>query len=140
MMEARRSEARWLLDRAPFEPEAAARLLAIAADYLECGERMPIGLRAWLAEGLRAGAAAQGSASGLPVEHARAASMATALGVVRKAGAPTKFISWRDVRRTVWQYGDRVSETTLAKALSEAYGVGLTTARKRIKEAIARRP
>ena len=139
MMENRRAEVRWLLDRAPFEPDAAAKLLAIAADYLECGEHMPFGLRAWLAEGLRAGANAQESENGLPIEHSRAAAMATALGVVRKAGAPTKFVSWRDVRRTVRRYGHEISETTLARELAKAYGVGLTTARKHVKDAMERR-
>lgn len=131
----RHAEIRWLLDRVGYETSVAPRLMAIAADYLETGERMPLILRAWLATGLREAADVAHNATGQPIEHSRGTALATALGIMRRPGAPTKFVSWRDVRRTVRAYGDEVSETALAKGLAKAYGVGLSTARRHVKNA-----
>ncbi|MGW8200964.1 hypothetical protein ACWGM0_00250 [Sphingomonas bisphenolicum] len=53
-MISRRAASRWLYRRIGYEPEAARYMALLAADYLEDNEPMPVEMRAWLAEALRA--------------------------------------------------------------------------------------
>lgn len=131
----RNANARRLHERAGFEPDAAAALLSLVADYIEDGEILPAETRDWFVKAVRVMASVEPGANGEPVEHARAAALATELGIVKRPGPPSKFVSRRDVRRLVVAYGDEVSETKLADGVAEAYGVGLSTARKHVKAA-----
>jgi len=131
----RNANARRLQERVSFEPDAAAALLSLVADYIEDGERLPAETCAWFVKAVRVMASVEPGENGEPVEHARAAALATELGIVKRPGPPSKFVSRRDVRRLVVAYGDEVSETKLADGVAEAYGVGLSTARKHVKAA-----
>jgi hypothetical protein len=131
----RKASARRLHERAGFEPDAAVALLSLVADFLDGCELPPAQTCAWFIKAVRVMATVEPSENGDAVEHARANALATELGIVRRPGPPPKFVSRRDLRRTVLAYGDQVSETVLSKTLAEAYDVGLSTARKHVKAA-----
>jgi len=126
-------KAQQLHERIGFEPDAAVDLFLLVADCLERGELPPAVACAWLVNAARATGEVDGGSEGRPVEHVRAARLATELGVVKRAGAPMKFVSAHVVRRAVMANGDNVSETKLSKAVAKAYGVSLGTARERVK-------
>lgn len=130
-----KASARRLHERAGFEPDAAVALLSLVADCLNAGELPPAQTCAWFIKAVRVMATVEPSENGEAVEHARAAALATELGIVKRPGPPPKFVSRRDLRRTILAYGDEVSETALSKALAQAYDVGLSTARKHVKAA-----
>lgn len=130
-----KAKARRLQERVGYEPDAAVALLSLVADYLEGGDLPPAETRRWFVQGVRALEKVEPSANGEPIEHARAAALAIELGISKRPGPPSKFVSRRDLRRALMAIGDDVSETALAKALAETYGVGLSTARKHVKAA-----
>lgn len=131
----RKAKARALHERVGFDPAAAVELLSLVADCFDAGECPPAQTRVWFAKAVRAMAGVEPSEDGeQPVEHMRATKLATELGIVKRPGPPSKFVSRTDVRRLVQSYGD-VSETKLSRAVAEAYGVSVGTARDRVKAA-----
>lgn len=130
-----KAKARALHERVGFEPEAAVELLVLIADCFDAGECPPAQTRVWFAKAVRAMAAVEPSEDGeQPVEHLWATKLSTELGIAKRPGPPPKFVSRPDVRRLVLAHGD-VSETKLSRAVAEAYGVGMGTARDRVKAA-----
>lgn len=131
----RNAKARALHERVGFEPDAAVELLALIAECFDAGECPPAQTRVWFAKAVRAMASVEPSEDGeQPVEHMRATKLATELGIVKRPGPPPKFVSGPDVRRLVLAYGE-LSETKLSRAVAEAYGVSVGTARDRVKVA-----
>lgn len=132
----RKAKARRLQERTGFEPEVAVKLLSLVADYLDDLECPPAETCVLLAKALRATAKVEASADEEhPVEYMRAMKLATELGVVKRPGRPSKFVSRRDVRALIQKYGDEVSETKLAEGVAKAYGISVGTARNRVKAA-----
>jgi len=129
----RKANARALHETVGFEPDAAVELLALIADCFDAGECPPAQTRVWFAKAVRAMASVEPSEDGeQPVEHMRATKLATELGIVKRPGPPSKFVSRTYVRRLVSAHGD-VSETKLSRAVADAYGVSVGTARDRVK-------
>lgn len=116
-----------LLDTAGIDPEAAPKLLAVAAEYLRRGEALPPKLATYLAAAFERVAKAERS------EQVNALKEGLGLGVV--TGAPRKPIHKGDVALAVVVHGDKEDETGLRSAIAEAYGVAKNTAKSRIQDA-----
>lgn len=136
MTKSQNAIAQQLREKIGFEPDAAVKLLSLVADYFDDLECPPAETCVLLAKAFRAMASVEASADEEhPVEYLRAIKLATELGVVKRPGRPSKFVSRRDVRALVRKYGDEVSETKLAEGVAKAYGVSVGTARDRVKAA-----
>lgn len=124
-----------LLQRVGSDVDAPAELLGVAAEYLAACKPMPDALADYLVRAFRRAAAIVEAPDGKRPEDVRIAALAHALGMTRNEGRPRAAVSKFDVALTVAVHGNDVSETEMAKALADAYGVSETTARKRIKAA-----
>lgn len=127
-----------LLRRVGSDVDAPAELLGIAAEYLKARKPMPDALADYLARAFRRAAATVESEDGRRAEDVRIVRLAHALGMTRNEGRPRANVSRGDLAMTIGHFGGDVSETELAKAIAEIYGVSESTARTRIKEAKAK--
>lgn len=127
-----------LLNRIGSDVDAAAELLGIAAEYLKAREPLPDAIADYLAHAFRRAAGTVEAEDGQRIEDARIARLTHGLGMTRNEGRPRANVSRGDVALTVAHFGDQVSETELAKAVAETYGVSKSTGRTIIKEAKAK--
>jgi len=116
-----------LLDAAGIDPEAAPKLLKVAAEYLRRGEALPPNLAKYLAKAFERAAKAERG------EQVNALKVGLGFGVV--TDAPRKPIHKGDVALAVVVHGDKEEEIGLRSAIAEAYGVAKNTAKSRIQDA-----
>jgi hypothetical protein len=120
------AELQRLLSSAGIDPEAAPKLLAIAASYLRRGEALPPEIASYLAT------AFEKAAKQPRGEQVNALKDGLGLGVV--TGSPRKSIDKGDVALTVVLHGEQERELGLRLALAKTYGVSKNTAKARITE------
>ena len=130
-----------LLRKVVSDPNAAAELLTVAADYLKAREPMPDALADYLADAFRQAARTKPPKNGKRIEEERINQLAHGLYMKRRpeGGAPRKGVPKGDVALTVAVFGDVVSETKLKAELVAAYKgteheIKPSTALNRIKE------
>lgn len=124
-----------LLRRVGQDTEAPVELFRMTAALLRARQPLPDGLADYIAGALAHAAADFEAAPGKRIEEGRIERLSYALGMTRNAGRPRADVPAFDVMLTVGQFGDALSENVLSKALAEAHGVSLSTARKHIKAA-----
>lgn len=127
-----------LLRRVGSDVDAPAELLGIAAEYLKAREPLPDAIADYLANAFRRVASTVEGEDGQRIEDERITRLTHALGMTRNEGRPRANVSRFDVALTVAQFGDQKSETELAKAVAEIYGVSTSTGRTIVKEAKAK--
>lgn len=133
-----------LLRKVVSDPNAAAKLLALAADYLKDREPMPDALADYLADAFRQAARTKPPKNGKRIEDERINQLAHGLYMKRRpeGGRPPKDVPKGDVALTVAVFGNTESQTELSKAVRDAtkgteHEIGLTTARTRIQDAMS---
>jgi len=120
-----------LIDQIGRNANAAADLLALAAEYLEAGEPLPGKLAGFLAVSFRE------AISEPCAERGKALAFALGLSAPGKDGAPRKNIPKGDLALTVAIYGknkDDEAKFGLRAGLAETYRVSKNTAKARIQE------
>lgn len=131
-----------LLRKVVSDPNAAAELLALAADYLKDREPMPDALADYLARAFRRAASTpqpdddRSSGEGKSIEDERIARLIEGLCMRRETGAPRKEVPKGKIIAGLMIYGDKAEqEQGWRKKIADEHGVTKNTAKARIQEA-----
>lgn len=117
------------------DPNAAAAMLAIGAEYDRAGQLAPVLIRLWRIRAVEHMLSAKPGRNGEPVEAERVRAYDRALGMTRSDNRPTKFVSPLYVAQRIIEQGDTYSEGEARRRIETAFSVSPNTARARLRAA-----